>query len=111
MSRDQFGGVFGGPIIKNRAFFFGDYEGFRQTRKQVTFQTIPTPAQRQGILSVDVRNPQTGILYPAGTPIPMTDFARKVLADLPDPTSSTVGSNYTVLQEFKNDNNKFNDEG
>ncbi len=108
MSRDQFGGTFGGPIIKNKAFFFADYEGFRQTRKLVGFQTIPTPAQRQGILSVDIRNPQTGVVYPAGTPIPMTAFARKVLSGLPDPTASTVGSNYSYLQDLKNDNNKYN---
>ena len=32
LDRHQFGGVFGGPIVRNRAFFFGDYEGLRQTR-------------------------------------------------------------------------------
>src|ERR1700740_1672187 len=52
LDRNQFGGVLGGPIIKNKAFFFGDYEGFQQTRKVTGFSTIATPAQRQGILSV-----------------------------------------------------------
>ena len=42
---------------------------------------IPTLAQRQGILSVDVRHPLTGVIYPAGTPMPMTAFARKVLTE------------------------------
>jgi hypothetical protein len=111
LSRDQFGGTFGGPIVRNRAFFFGDYEGFRQTRKSVAFQTIPTPLQRQGILAVAVRNPITGETYPAGTSIPMTAFARKVLADLPDPTSPAASNNYSILQEFTNDNNKGNVKG
>ncbi len=107
LSRDQFGFTFGGPLIRNRAFFFSDYEGFRQSRKSVAFQTIPTAAQRQGILAVEVRNPLTGQTYPAGTPIPMTTFARQVLSGLPDPTS-TAASNYSVLQEFTNDNDKGN---
>ena len=33
LDRHQFGGVFGGPIVRNKAFFFGDYEGLRQTRR------------------------------------------------------------------------------
>jgi hypothetical protein len=107
LRRDQFGFTFGGPIVRNRAFFFSDYEGFRQTRKTVTFLTIPTAAQRQGILAVDVRNPLTGQTFPAGTPIPMTAFARQVLGALPDPTS-TAAVNYSLLQEFTNDNDKGN---
>ncbi len=67
LDRDQFGGVIGGPIIRNRAFFFGDYEGLRQTRKAAGFATIATPQQRQGILSVDIRDPRSGVVYPAGT--------------------------------------------
>ena len=38
------------------------------------FSTIPTLPQRQGILTVPVVHPFTGQLYPAGTPLPMTDF-------------------------------------
>ena len=33
LDKNQFGGVLGGPLVKNKAFFFGDYEGLRQTRK------------------------------------------------------------------------------
>jgi hypothetical protein len=107
LTRNQFGFVFGGPIVPNRAFFFVDYEGFRQTREQVAFSTIPNARQRQGILSVDVRNPRTGVVYPAGTTIPMTPFAARVLSGLPDPTSSAAANNYEILQQFKNHNDKY----
>jgi hypothetical protein len=107
MERHQFGGVLGGPIVKNKAFFFVDYEGFRQTRKQVAFATIPTPNERRGILGVPVRNPLTGETYPAGTPIPMTAFARQVLSGLPDPTNANAANNYQLLQTFRNHNDKF----
>ncbi len=46
--RDQFGGVLGGPIKKNKAFFFADVEMFDQTRSQTTSSTLPTLAQRIG---------------------------------------------------------------
>ena len=106
--RNQFGGVLGGPIVKNKAFFLVDYEGFRQDRELVAFGTIPTPAQRSGILSVAVRNPLTGVTYPAGTQIPMTPFAAKVLAGIPNPTNANSASNYQTLQQFTNENNKYN---
>jgi TonB dependent receptor len=114
--RNQFGGTFGGPIVKNRAFFFLDYEGFRQIRNIPTFLTIPTPLQRQGILPVTVTNPLTGKTYAAGTQIPAADiqpFARTVLASLPAPTSSTSATaapsnNYQLSQPFRYFNDKYN---
>jgi hypothetical protein len=107
LERNQFGGVMGGPIVRNRAFFFADYEGFRQMRGQPASSTIPTVAQRQGVLGVDVRDPISGIVYPAGTPIPMTGLARTVLGQLPDPTNNQTSNNYVLQQEFDNVTDKF----
>ena len=106
LDRHQFGGVVGGPILRNKAFFFADYEGFRQSRKVTAFTTIATPAQRQGILAVSVTDPRTGAVYAAGTPVPMTDFARRVLSVLPDTNFTGAGGNYTLLQEFTADSDK-----
>ncbi len=69
-NRNQFGMDFGGPIIKNKLFFFLDYEGFRQTLKPLYVYTLPTQNEINGILVVDVKNPLTGITYPKGTAIP-----------------------------------------
>ena len=106
LDRHQFGGVIGGPIRKNTAFFFGDYEGLRQTRKATAIASIATPAQRQGLLSVDIRDPRTGAVYPAGTPIPIASFARTVLAGLPDTNLPGNSNNYSSLQEFTADSDK-----
>jgi hypothetical protein len=49
--QNQFGANVGGPIKKNRTFFFGDYEGFRQRLGTTELMTIPTMLQRQGIFT------------------------------------------------------------
>ncbi|HWO31557.1 MAG TPA: carboxypeptidase regulatory-like domain-containing protein, partial [Candidatus Acidoferrum sp.] len=41
--RNQFGGTIGGPIIKNRTFFFADYEGIRQSKGITNKNIVPSP--------------------------------------------------------------------
>src|SRR6266571_878111 len=49
--RNQFGGAVGGPIVKNRTFFFADYEGIRQSKGITTVTTVPSADARNGILN------------------------------------------------------------
>ncbi len=49
--RNQFGGSIGGPIQKDRTFFFADYEGLRQSLGVTHVDTVPSVAARQGLLS------------------------------------------------------------
>jgi hypothetical protein len=43
---NQFGGTFGGPVLRNKIFFFGDYEGFRRRQGTVQTASVPTAAER-----------------------------------------------------------------
>ena len=49
--QNQFGFSFGGPIVKNRTFFFGDYQGTRIRQAQTFISTVPLMAERTGNLS------------------------------------------------------------
>jgi hypothetical protein len=49
--RNQFGGAIGGPILKNRTFFFVNYEGLRQSLGVTHIDTVPSLAARSGMLS------------------------------------------------------------
>ena len=69
-NRNQFGVNFGGPIRRDKLFYFVDYEGFRQKLTPLSVFTLPTQNELNGILVVPVKNPITGVSYPAGTAIP-----------------------------------------
>lgn len=55
LRRNQFGGSFGGPIIRNRTLFFYNYDAFRERRGVVRTRTVPLAAWRQGDLSTVTR--------------------------------------------------------
>ena len=48
LRRHQFGGVVSGPVIRNKTFFMGNYEGLRTRRATTLYLTLPTNAQREG---------------------------------------------------------------
>ena len=51
LSRNQFGGAVGGPIIKSMIFYFGAYEGLRLNQGEVSPSVVPTDAQKSGDFS------------------------------------------------------------
>ncbi|HWY75793.1 MAG TPA: TonB-dependent receptor, partial [Verrucomicrobiae bacterium] len=51
--RNTFGATFGGPIVKNRVFFFLAYEGQRTRENQQVTRVVPSDSLRQGIMSYD----------------------------------------------------------
>ncbi len=85
--QNQFGATAGGPIIRNKTFFFGSYEGFRQTTGGQLFLTVPTDLQKKGDFSQTyTTDPNTGQL---------------VLAKLYDPfTTRPSGSGGFVRDQF-----------
>jgi hypothetical protein len=113
--RNQFGGVSGGPIQKDKTFFFVDYQGTRQSAGRTRISTVPTLLRRQGIFTepiggrvVPIYDPATTSVSPTGASltrdpfpnntIPMSRFdpvAIQLLNRYPLPTSSGTANNYS----------------
>ena len=106
--RNEFGATAGGPIRKDRTFFFADYQGIRLAQPQTITSTIPTLAQRRMVLTGDfsalgttiydpttlaggVRQPFAGNLIPAAR---LDPAAVKLASLLPTPTSSGATRNF-----------------
>jgi hypothetical protein len=92
LKRNQFGGSFGGPIVKNKLFFFGSYQGTQlRNVTQANAATVPTAAERDGDFSSIPRalvDPFSGVPF-VNNQIPVSDFApasSKLLSLIPEPT-------------------------
>ena len=55
--RNQYGFAAGGPVIRNRTFFFGDFQGMRQLIGRVLISNVPTQGQRGGDFSSSLGAP------------------------------------------------------
>lgn len=75
--RNQFGATAGGPIVRNRTFFFGDYEGLRDRTGVVAFTSVPQPGWKAGRFTIPISNPYN----PADSG---SDFRQPATADCND---------------------------
>lgn len=113
--QNQFGGTLGGPIRKNKTFFFVYYEGLRNRQGETQAATVPSLLERQGDFSQSV-DPSTGKVPPlidelTGQPFPgnllpaLNPISKNILQFYPLPNDGT--NQYVTTQMLRNDSNQF----
>lgn len=104
LKQNQFGGAGGGPIEKNKLFYFGFYEGYRNQQGSTTNILVPTAAQLTGVFSTTIIDPQTGLPFPNNT-IPTKRLDSSALQLLHDfVPAANVGANRYVTSPTATDN-------
>jgi hypothetical protein len=114
LRQNQFGGSIGGPIIKNKTFFFGDYEGLRQVQgNPPVISQVPTQAQYNALRSdpasladggvVDPVGLQYALLYPAPN-APATTPVSGAFVSTPTVTRTVDTADGRVDEQFNSKN-------
>jgi hypothetical protein len=123
--RNQFGFTLGGPILRNKTFFFLDYEGIRASQPQTAISTLPTVAEDQMIETGNFANFGTTLYNPYSTttvngavvrnPFPANQIPADLLDPsvvalvklLPAPTSSAAVNNFIFNAPATQETNQF----
>ncbi len=105
--RNQYGLTIGGPIQKNKTFFFADWQGTRLRTGITRFSVVPTLNQRQGIFTHSIFDPASGttrLQFPGNT-VPASRFdaiGTQILQHYPLP--NVAGANNFVRTATEPDN-------
>ena len=117
LRRNQFGGTLGGPVFRNKTFFFASYEGFRQLRASTLIGTFPTAAMTNGDFSellnqpnpITIKDPVTGVPFPANI-IPSGSFLSfwpsYFSTYVPRPNRPGLNQNFVTSGSDKNDSDQ-----
>jgi len=125
LKQNQFGATFGGPILRDKTFFFGYYEGFRNRQGETVPATVPSLAERQGNFAelctsgftnglCNDPNPADGqqlYNFLTGAPVPNNQLtsidptAKNILPFFPLPNSGPNG--FIATQTLSENNDQF----
>jgi hypothetical protein len=104
LKQNQFGGAIGGPLIKNKLFGFGYYEGYRNIRGNTTNVVVLSDAQRNGDFSggAAIRDPLTGQPFPGNRiPADRISVAARQLIDRFVPAANTAPNRFIASPDTK----------
>jgi hypothetical protein len=106
-NKTQAGLTAGGPVVKNRVFVFGGYEGLRSEADRVLLGSVQNPSQLSGnfsALATPIKDPLTGQPFP-GNIIPVSRFSNfaKLLAPTVPTPNTTGANNLRVVKPFNDD--------
>jgi Carboxypeptidase regulatory-like domain len=109
LRQNQYGASIGGPIIKDRTFFYFDYEGLRNVQGVTDTGTVPTIDEYNNINSLNGGSPEAlfttnngtlqahnGLVPGTGGPVPINPIALAYLKLYPAPTNSSLSNNYII---------------
>ena len=123
LKQNQFGGTFGGPIRKDKTFFFAYYEGFHNRQGETKSSTVPSLAERQGdfsaicpegfsggfcnnpdhqLFNVFLSQPYMNNQYPVATQT--NPVSQNLLQFFPPPNNGT--NVFTLTQVLREDSNQ-----
>ena len=107
-NQNQFGGNLSGPILKDRAFFFADYEGLRLTRGVTRSTRVLTDDERRGVFAGAVRDPLTGQNFPNNTiPADRWDPVAAAMIELLPAPNQPGTTNFSRQAELTDDSDRF----
>src|SRR3984885_10053549 len=96
-SQHQFGGTIGGPILRNKLFYFVDYQGSRVSTSSIDFSSVPQPAEIDGDFSNyggTIYDPATTVLDASGNVISRQPFPGNIV---PASRFDTIAHNMAKL--------------
>jgi Carboxypeptidase regulatory-like domain len=115
--RNQYGATIGGPVVRNRTFFFGDFEFARIRQSQTLTSVLPDANQKAGQFTDEIVDPITGKAFPTQTingkslyVIPqdrLDHIAVKAQAYYPAPTVAGTGFNYVYSGPLNEDDHRW----
>ncbi|HVT93405.1 MAG TPA: TonB-dependent receptor [Bryobacteraceae bacterium] len=109
--QNQYGITAGGAIVRNKLFFFGDWESMHSRKSGTLSALVPTPAQLSGNLA-GLRSSKGAIIDPGtGAPFPgniipqarISSVTQKFIQYVPVPNTNLAGTNFVIQKSTNRD--------